>query len=199
VSIHDGEIISRSLQQRAAFAELYDRHERVVYSYSARRLGRSEADDITSETFLVAFTRRGDFTGGEDARPWLLGIATTLIQRYTRLEVKAWKGMTASELARVDVDHIDAADARLDAKSTARRLGKTLARLPTGDRDVLLLHAFGDLDYEGIAQALDIPIGTVRSRLNRARRKLRIAIDLATSRDKEETHGRDLAPASITE
>ncbi|MFG6475564.1 RNA polymerase sigma factor [Microbacterium sp. P06] len=199
MSTHDGEIISRSLHQRAAFAELYDRHQRVVYRYVARRLGLSEADDITSETFLVAFTRRGDFSGGDDARPWLLGIATTLMRQYARLEARAWRGMLASDLARVDVDHIEAADARLDAKAVARRLGKTLARLPAGDRDVLLLHTFGDLDYEGIAQALDIPVGTVRSRLHRARRKLRIAIDPAASRDKEEEHGRNLAPASITE
>lgn len=199
MSIHDGEIISRSLQQRAAFAELYDRHQRVVYRYAARRVGQSQADDITSETFLVAFTRRGDFAGGDDARPWLLGIATTLMQQYARLEARAWKGMLASDLGRVDVDHIDAADARLDAKAVARRLGKALARLPAGDRDALLLHTFGDLDYEGVAQALSIPVGTVRSRLNRARRKLRIAIDPATGRDKEDNHGRDLAPASITE
>ena len=158
MSIH-GEIISRSLQQRlAAFAELYDRHERVVYRYAARRLGVSQADDITSETFLVAFTRREGFVG-EDARPWLLGIATRLMQRYARLEARAWKGMLASDLARVDVDQFEAADARLDAKSVARRLGRALALLPAGDRDALLLHTFGDLDYEGISQALSIPLG----------------------------------------
>ena len=158
----------------------------------------SQADDITSETFLVAFTRREVFVG-EDARPWLLGIATRLMQRYTRLEARAWKGMLSSDLARVDVDQFEAADARLDAKSVARRLGRALARLPAGDRDVLLLHTFGDLDYGGISQALSIPLGTVRSRLNRARRKLRIAIDPATGRDKEERHGRDFAAAPLSE
>lgn len=158
----------------------------------------THADDITSETFLVAFARREDFVG-DDARPWLLGIATTLIQQHARLEAKSWKGMLVSDLARVDVDQIDAADARLDAKSVARRLGKALAGLPAGERDVLLLHAFGDLDYAGIARAMNTPIGTVRSRLNRARRKLRIAIDPATRQEKEEHHGRDLAPASIAE
>jgi len=198
VTIRDGEIISRSLQQPAAFAELYDRHERVVYRYAARRVGVSQGDDIASETFLVAFTRRENFVG-EDARPWLLGIATTLMRKYARLEARAWKGMLASDLARVDVDQFEAADARLDAKSVARRLGRALARLPAGDRDVLLLHTFGDLDYEGISQALSIPLGTVRSRLNRARRKLRIAIDPAAGRDKEEHHGRDFAPAPISE
>lgn len=199
MNIDDGEIISRSLEQRAAFAELYDRHERVVYRYAARRIGASHADDITSETFLVAFTRREDFYGGRDARPWLLGIATTLMQKHARHEAKAWKGMLVADLARVDVDEFEAADARIDAKDAVRRLGRALARLPAGDRDVLLLHAFGDLDHEGIGLALSIPTGTVRSRLNRARRKLRIAIDPVARLDKEEHHGRDLAPASLAE
>ncbi|CAN5230244.1 RNA polymerase sigma factor [soil metagenome] len=194
MSISDGEIIKRSLDQRAAFAELYDRHERVVYRYSVRRIGTNHADDITSETFLVAFSRRHDFTGVDDARPWLLGIATTLMHQYSRLEAKAWKGMLASDLARVDVDEFEAVNSRLDAKSVTRRIGKAIAGLPAGDRDVLLLHAFGDLGYEGIGLALSIPLGTVRSRLNRARRKLRTAIDPAASRDKEEDHGRDFAP-----
>lgn len=195
MSTHDGAIIARSLDQRAAFAELYDRHERVVYRYAARRLGATHADDITSETFLVAFSRRDSFTGGPDARPWLLGIATTLMRKHARQEARAWKGMLASDLARVDVDHIEQADARLDARTIAGRLGRALARLPAGDRDVLLLHTFGDLDHAGISEALSIPIGTVRSRLNRARRKLRAAIAPAFGDDKEENHGRNFAPA----
>ncbi|WP_308289232.1 RNA polymerase sigma factor [Microbacterium trichothecenolyticum] len=176
------------------FAELYDRHERVVYRYAARRLGVSYADDITSETFLVAFSRRESFTGGPDARPWLLGIATTLMHKHVRQEARAWKGMLVSDLARVDVDHIEQADARLDARTIARKLGRALARLPAGDRDALLLHTFGDLDYAGISEALNIPVGTVRSRLNRARRKLRAAIAVVDE-DKEENHGRTFAPA----
>lgn len=195
MTTHDGEIIRRSLEQPAAFAELYDRHERVVFRYAARRLGAFEADDIASETFLVAFTRRRDFTGSENARPWLLGIATTLMRQHARTEAKAWRGMLASDLARADIDQIDAADARLDAKRLTRRLGKALARLPTGDRDTLLLHVFGDLDYEGISEALSIPVGTVRSRLNRVRRKLRAAIEPILNQEKEQSHGRNLAPA----
>lgn len=191
----DGEIITQSLEQRAAFAAIYDKHERVVYRYAARRLGPTVADDITSETFLVAFSRRRDFVG-EDARPWLLGIATTLMLQYARQEARAWKGMVTSDLARVSLDVFDDVDSRLDATAVTKRLGRALGRLPPGDRDVLLLHAFGDLTYEGVSTALNIPIGTVRSRLNRARRKLRIAIDPASGREKEEDHGRDFAPAT---
>lgn len=199
VSTHDGAIIARSLDQRAAFAELYDRHERVVYRYAARRLGATHAADITSETFLVAFSRRDAFTGGRDARPWLLGIATTLMHKHARQEARAWKGMLAADLARVDVDHIEQTEARLDARTIAGRLGRALARLAAGDRDVLLLHTFGDLDHAGISEALSIPVGTVRSRLNRARRKLRAAIAPALDEDKEENHGRAFAPAPSTD
>jgi RNA polymerase sigma factor (sigma-70 family) len=200
VSIDDGEIIRRSLVQRAAFAELYDRHERTVFRYAARRLGPFEADDIASETFLVAFTRRADFDGGADARPWLLGIATVLIHKLARLEAKAWRGMHAADLARVDMDEYSVVDARLDAKRLARRMGKTLARLPAGDRDALLLYTFGDLDYEGVSRALGIPVGTVRSRLNRARRKLRAALNITVGQEEtEEPHGRDLRPAAVTD
>ncbi len=195
MSNHDGAIIARSLDQRAAFAELYDRHQRVVYRYAARRLGTTHADDITSETFLVAFSRRDTFAGGPDARPWLLGIATTLMQKHARQEARAWKGMLSSDLARVDVDQIERAEARLDANAVARRLGRALARLPAGDRDVLLLHAFGDLDHAGIGEALGIPAGTVRSRLNRVRQKLRAALAPTFDEDKEEDHGRTFAPA----
>lgn len=199
MTIDDGAIIARSLAQRAAFAELYDRHERVVYRYAARRLGVTHADDITSETFLVAFSRRATFAGGPDARPWLLGIATTLMHKHTRQEARAWKGMLASDLARVDIDDIERAESRLDARSVARRLGRVLAGLPAGDRDALLLHTFGDLDYVGIGEALSIPIGTVRSRLNRARRKLRAAIASAPDHNKEVNHGRNRAPAPNAE
>ena len=195
MTTHDGEIIRRSLGQPAAFAELYDRHDRVVFRYAVRRVGASLADDIASETFLVAFTRRRDFTGSEDGRAWLLRIATTLMRQHARTEARAWRGMLASDLARTDIDQIDAADARLDAKRLTRRLGRALARLPTGDRDTLLLHTFGDLDYEGISEALSIPVGTVRSRLNRVRRKLRAAIEPILNQEKEQSHGRNLAPA----
>lgn len=195
----DGELIRRSIEQPEAFAALYDRHERVIYRYAARRLGASEADDIASETFLVAFARRRDFTGSDDARSWLLGIATTLMRRFARTEARAWRGMLASDLARTDIDQIEAADSRLDANRLARRLGKALVRLPPGDRDVLLLQTFGDLDYEGISRALSIPVGTVRSRLNRARRKLRAAIEPFSRQEKEQSHGRNLAPAPSTD
>lgn len=193
MTTNDGDIIVRSLTQRAAFAELYDRHERVVYRYVSRRLGPGIADDITSETFLVAFSGRASFDASLDARPWLLGIATRLMKKHTRLEIRAWRGMRAADLGRVDIDAVTDADERMDADSLAPHLGAALAALAQGDRDVLLLHTFAHLDYAGIAEALGIPLGTVRSRLSRARRKVRVAltphVHPAPRREKEISHG----------
>ncbi|MDF2991372.1 MAG: DNA-directed polymerase specialized sigma subunit, sigma24 [Microbacterium sp.] len=193
MSIHDGDIIVRSLTHGAVFADLYDRHERVIHRYVSRRLGTSFAEDVTSETFLVAFARRASFTGGLDARPWLLGIATVLMQKHARLEARAWRGMQAADIARVHVDDIESAEERMDADGLAPHLGTALAGLSRGDRDVLLLHTFGELDYAGIAEALGIPLGTVRSRLSRARRKIRAALaphmTLTIGREREHHHG----------
>lgn len=192
----DRENIFRARDDPGAFAAVFDKYSGLVHRYVARRVDAQVADDVMSETFLVAFERRASFDGSEDARPWLLGIATNLMKKHSRLEARAWKGLVAADLGEVRLDAIDDANARLDATATAKRIGGALGRLPAGDRDALLLYAWGDLDYEGVATALNIPVGTVRSRLNRARRKLRIAIDPGTARDEEVEHERGLAPAS---
>ena len=196
MSLNDGEIIERSLTQHARFAELYDRHQRVIYRYVARRIGVIAAEDVASETFLVAFAKRSTFRGGEDARPWLLGIATVLTQKFARQEARAWRGMIASDMARVDTDEIENADSRLDAAGFSRRLGRALARLPAGDRDALLLHTFGDLDYVGVSEALGIPVGTVRSRLHRVRQKLRLDIQKTSTQEEEKEVERVFDPAA---
>ncbi|WP_219819395.1 RNA polymerase sigma factor [Pseudoclavibacter sp. AY1F1] len=174
----DSQIIERSRADPAAFAELYDRHHRLVHRYAARRTNQEIADDLLSETFLVAFEQRGRFdpTKGEP-QAWLLGIATTLLKKHRRVEEREWRNFTAADAASSIEDHDFTRDAesRLDAYAQVRRLRTAVNALAKGDRDALLLYAWGDLDYEGVAAALGIPIGTVRSRLNRARRKLQRA------------------------
>lgn len=191
----DNEVIQRSLSEPAAFALLFDRHATSVYRYVAQRLGDHPAEDVMSETFLVAFERREayDLAVG-DARPWLLGIATRLLRKHVRVEAVAWKGLSADLAAQVVPDFIDQAGARIDAERLGRRLTKALRRLSAQDRDTLLLYAWGELDYASIASAMQVPIGTVRSRLNRARRLLRRAAGIETI-EQETDHGRvDSAP-----
>lgn len=168
----DAEIVRASLSEPWRFAELYERHARVIHRYAGRRLGVSAADDITSETFLVAFDKRATFdpTIG-DARPWLLGIATVLTRKYRRLEARSWLAVQHGE--RDPTDHpLDDALERMDAGQQVAALASAIRRLSASDRDTLLLLAWGDLDHAGIAAALGIPVGTVKSRLNRIRRKL---------------------------
>lgn len=186
----DNEVIKRSLSEPAVFETLYSRHATSVFRYVAQRLGDHAADDVMSETFLVAFERRARFDGTvQNARPWLLGIATRLMRKHVRLEATAWKGVSADLAAQIAPDFIDLAGARIDAERLAHRLTKALRRLPAADRDTLLLYAWGDLDYASIAVAMQVPIGTVRSRLNRARRHLRRAAGITTT-EQETDHGR---------
>jgi DNA-directed RNA polymerase specialized sigma24 family protein len=92
----DNEVIERSACEPAVFATLYDRHATKVFRYAAQRLGDHAADDVMSETFLVAFERRATYDlAVVDARPWLLGIATRLMRKHARVEAVPWKGMSA--------------------------------------------------------------------------------------------------------
>jgi RNA polymerase sigma factor (sigma-70 family) len=171
----DAEIIRRSRESPAVFAELYDRHAVAIHRYASRRVAEG-ADDIMSETFLVAFEKRAAFDESrEDALPWLYGISTVLLNRYRRQETIAWKGLFADATSGPTASP-DSTDDRLDAARAVRKLAAVIRRMKVGDRDALLLYAWGDLDYEGVSQALDIPVGTVRSRLNRARQQLRHSI-----------------------
>lgn len=186
----DNEVIERSGDEPGAFASLFDRHAPTIYRYAADRIGGSKAEDIMSETFLVAFERRGSYDlSVVDARPWLLGIATRLMHKHLRLEARAWKGMVADLAAQLAPDMIEQAGVRMDAARLTRRLASTLRALSSAERDTLLLYAWGDLDYAGIAAALDVPIGTVRSRLNRARHRLRVAAGTLDT-EQETDHGR---------
>ncbi|MGB4135844.1 MAG: RNA polymerase sigma factor [Microbacterium sp.] len=170
----DSEIIAQSIAEPEAFSEIFERHVRPVGGYIRRRIGADAVDDALSETFLVAFRRRASFDGlFESALPWLLGIATRVVKSFRAAEARQWRSFEASAGATVDAGLVHAAtDDRLDAEAALRALAPRIAALSAKDRDTLLLYAWADLTYEQIAAALGVPIGTVRSRLNRVRRKL---------------------------
>jgi RNA polymerase sigma-70 factor (ECF subfamily) len=169
---NDSEIIARSIAEPELFAQIFQRHASTIGGYTRRRIGLDAVDDVLSETFLVAFRKRASFdTTADSARPWLFGIATRVMHRHRRAEERQWLA-TASEHAWSVASHEESSDARLDASSAVRDLGPRIAALSQKERDVLLLYAWGDLTYEQIADALRMPIGTVRSKLSRVRRKL---------------------------
>ncbi|WP_062640325.1 RNA polymerase sigma factor [Streptomyces maremycinicus] len=173
----DAAVIADSLARPEVFGEIYHRHAAVIHRYAARRLGENAAEDITAETFLAAFRTRGRYDMSRaKARPWLYGIAANLIGKHRRAEVRALRAMARTGHDPVADSWTDRSDSRVAAQAAQGRLAGALAGLSRGDRDVLLLVAWGDLGYQEVAEALSIPVGTVRSRLNRARRKVRRAL-----------------------
>jgi RNA polymerase sigma-70 factor (ECF subfamily) len=186
--VDDSEVIAWSLRDPNAFAELFHRHSGEIGRYVTRRIGPGAAEDIVAETFLVAFRRRLSYDGSRrDSRPWLYGIATNVIRRHRRDEVRALRA-----LARTGDDPVlaesfaDQVAGQVAASEISRALAPALARLDAGQRDVLLLVAWADLTLDQVAEVLGIPRGTARSRLNRARTKIRAAL---TSLDKENDRG----------
>ncbi|MEV4098293.1 RNA polymerase sigma factor [Streptosporangium saharense] len=181
--LNDAELVTRYRRDPDLFTVVHDRYHRDVYLYVAGRLDTQIAEDITAETFLVAFDRRDRFDperGG--LRPWLFGIATNLIARHRRKETRHYRA-----LARLGPDpDVEGHEGRVVTSVTAQHmkpyLARALAALPGGERDVLLLVALGQLSYDEVAQALGIAVGTVGSRLNRARAKILSSIDREKAR-----------------
>ncbi|GAA4924492.1 RNA polymerase sigma factor [Streptomyces coeruleoprunus] len=173
----DAAVVAASLDRPEAFAELYNRYAADIHRYVTRRLGDSAADDITAETFLTAFRARGRYDlSRANARPWLYGIAANLVGGRRRAEVRALNALARTGHDPVAESWVDHADDRVAAQAAHGPLAGALASLPARDRHVLLLVAWADLSYQEVAEALSIPVGTVRSRLNRARRKVRQAL-----------------------
>ena len=174
--LDDAALIERSWHEPEAFATLYDRHAAPIYRFAGRRLGDQMADDVVAETFLAAFRRRKRYDlRRADARPWLYGIAANVMGKHRRAEVRMLRAFARTGIDPVADGHADRIDSQVSAAAVQRDLAAALAGLP-GDRDVLLLIAWADLSYDETAAALGIPVGTVRSRLNRARRKVRGAL-----------------------
>jgi RNA polymerase sigma factor (sigma-70 family) len=175
--LDDAALIERSWREPEAFATLYDRHAAPIHRFAGRRLGDQLADDVVAETFLAAFRQRKRYDlRRKDARPWLYGIAANVMGKYRRTEVRMLRAFARTGSDPVVEGHADRIDSRVSAAAVERDLAAALAGLSAGDRDVLLLIAWADLSYTETAAALCIPVGTVRSRLNRARRKVREAL-----------------------
>lgn len=165
------------------FTALYDQHFPDIYRYVAGRLGRDVADDIAADTFLVALRRRHTFDAERGAaRPWLFGIATKLVAQHRRKETRRYRALGRVRREEVTDSHETRVVNWVTAEGLQPRLATAIAGLSAAERDVLLLSALCEFSHEEIAQALDIPYGTVGSRLSRARTKVRSALE-------EETHG----------
>jgi RNA polymerase sigma-70 factor, ECF subfamily len=174
----DATVIALSRHDPEQFTELFRRHAPHIQRYVVRRLGPDLADDIVAETFLQAFRQRDRYDCERaDARPWLYGIATNLIGRHRRGEIRLYRALARTGADPVTEPFTDRVDNRVSASADSKQLAAALAGMSRDLRDTLLLTAWGDLTYEEVATALGVPVGTVRSRLSRARGKLRKTLE----------------------
>ncbi|MDY7106719.1 MAG: RNA polymerase sigma factor [Actinomycetota bacterium] len=167
-------MIAASLDEPARFGEIFDRHAAAIHRYLLRRIGPDDADELCAEAFRIAFERRATYDPTRaSAAPWLYGIATNLLARRRRREARRLRAVARLAARRpATVDPSDAVGDALDAGVEAIRVAEAVAALPDTERDVLLLVVWESFTYEQAAEALAIPVGTVRSRLHRARRRV---------------------------
>jgi RNA polymerase sigma-70 factor, ECF subfamily len=188
----DAAVIEQSWATPERFAAIFERYFGQIHQYLARRVGDRAADDLAAEVFVAAFAQRQRYDTARDcARPWLYGIATNMIGTHRRQEQRRYRALARSDASQVSPSDEDQVAARVSASAAGPALAAALAGLDAGDRDVLLLIALAGLDYTETAQALGIPYGTVCSRLNRARKRLRQALGGANPADDpmEQPHG----------
>jgi RNA polymerase sigma factor (sigma-70 family) len=171
----DAELIRQSLGNPAMFATIFERHSASVHRYLTVRVGPGPAEDLVGETFTTAFRSRSSFDlNRSDARPWLFGIATNVARHHWRDEVRRAERDQRSGGARVaEADVSEVATDTVLFHSQRKEISQALSQINGSFLEVLLLVAGPGFSYDEVAEALDIPVGTVRSRLARARRQLR--------------------------
>lgn len=157
-----------------ALATLFDRHADRIYNHCFRLVGDwAEAEDATAATFLEVWRHRTRVVAHDgSALPWLYGVATNVCRNVCRRRRRHLRAVAALPLHGDSPDHADDVTHRLASEARMREVLAAVDALPRRERDVLGLVAWSGLTYEQAAAALDIPVGTVRSRLSRARARL---------------------------
>ncbi|WOH19854.1 RNA polymerase sigma factor [Paenarthrobacter sp. GOM3] len=174
----DAELWTRCVDGDAdALGLLFDRHSDAVFRYCLSRTGSwHEAEELVSVTFLEAWRQRRTLTLQRDSLlPWLLGVATNAARNSARSTRRYEQFLGRLPHTPSVPDHSTAADERIDTERQVQELLYGTTALTDGERDVLLLCVMNGYSYEETATALGIRVGTVRSRANRAKKKLRSA------------------------
>jgi RNA polymerase sigma-70 factor (ECF subfamily) len=162
------------LEDPELFDVVFVRHFPAIHRYLHRLIGPGLADDLAAQTFETAFRRRASFDPGRaEVGAWLYGIAANLLRNHRRTERRQLRAFAKTGIDPVAPDAFGPAEGRADAAIAMRAVARALSELRDDDREALLLFAWASLSYEQIAIALDVPIGTVRSRIARARKQLR--------------------------
>lgn len=157
-----------------AFGLLFERHAQTIYNYCFRRIGDwAAAEDLLSIVFLEAWRRRDKELPPNKVLPWLYGIATNVLRNRRRSERRFAAALSRIPEPQPEPLYSDIVDERLDDERQMRTVLALIAQLPRREQDVFALCSMSQLTYEDTALALGVPVGTVRSRLSRAREHLR--------------------------
>jgi RNA polymerase sigma-70 factor (ECF subfamily) len=160
----------------AEFRRAFESYGSSIFRFAASRVGPVEAEDVVAEVFVTAWRIRATYSPerGSGVEAWLIGVASKVIARHRHAERRWAKSRkeAARTLEMTSDDGIDAADERLSDAAEHARILAALMHIPSREREPLLLHVINDMSYESISAALDIPIGTVRSRISRGRSRL---------------------------
>lgn len=172
--MEDWELVEASLTDPAVFAEIFRRHFEAIFRFLVRQVGWNQAPDLASEVFVRAFRKRTQFDRTRrSCRPWLYGIAMNLARDEGRRRARRRRLLVRLAAGEGEHEPMAEAEDRLEAEAWGPELRATLGSLRTGQREVLLHRALGGLSYQEIAEALEIPLGTVQSRLSRAKARIR--------------------------
>lgn len=167
-----------ALDDEAAFGVLFEQNARDIYTFCFRRIadGRA-AEDLTQAVFLEAWRRRHAVSLPPDAvRPWLFGVALNVVRNHRRSLRRHRAALERLPRPRSDIDLGDELADRLDDERRARSALEHFQRLSRGEQDVVALCAWAELSYDQAAEVLAIPVGTVRSRMSRARGRLAVHV-----------------------
>lgn len=173
------------------FGTLFERYYRDVWGFIARMAGSDAADDVAGEVFTIAFERRGTYDPSRgEVRAWLFGIASNRLRNRFRSDERARRAFERAAWQRdVRPDQFELSDDAVHLQVSTRAVIDAIAHLAAGDRELLVLFAWEGLSYGEIATVLDVPVGTVRSRLSRSRARLQELLvlygeDLSESRSR---------------
>jgi RNA polymerase sigma-70 factor (ECF subfamily) len=171
----DADLWTRSRAgDRDAFGALFDRHARAVYNFCFRRMGSwTTAEDMLSVVFIEAWRRRDQDLPPDKVLPWLYGIATNVVRNQRRSERRYAAALNRVPAVPPEPDFAAMSNQRVDDEWQAQGALDVLRKLPRREQDVFVLCVWMELSYEEAAVALRVPVGTVRSRLSRARTHLR--------------------------
>lgn len=176
----DQDLIRRTLDgEKESFGRLISKYQDRLYNGMVQILrSEAEAEDVVQDAFVLAFTKLSSFKGNSAFFTWLYRIAYNVAITRLRRRKPTVPLDGLNDIGRLDFpDSGPSPDDRIQKQEEAGQLNEALTRLSHEHRAILILREMDELDYEAISEILDLPIGTVRSRLHRARTRLREHLD----------------------